>query len=266
MSVLTEKTAAPVSRPAPVAVERMQPLNVARRPFTNTRPVTRISLLLWLLGALLLLGNVSLFWNYLSGSGEKRAELGRLETQAANESQAVSRLEARLAASGLDKQNSQVRFLNRRIAERTFSWSLLFDRLAEVMPDGVRLNRLAPSGLVDKEGRDVNETAEQAQVRAPQRDNRVTLTISGEAKSDEVIYRFVDNLFAHPAFEDPDISRESVAEDGLVKFEIKVMYLPSGTPQAAPIVIEEAEPPAPKISAPPPAPTRPANPPSPEDE
>ena len=255
MSVLTEKTAAPVSRPEPAVMERMQPLNVARRPFTNTRPVTRVSILLWLLGALLLLGNVSLFWNYLSGSGEKRAELGRLETQVANESQAVSRLEARLAGSGLDKQNSQVRFLNRRIAERAFSWSLLFDRLAEVLPDGVRLNRLAPSGLVDKETRDFNETPAQAQ--AP-RDNRVTLTISGEAKSDEVIYRFVDNLFAHPAFEDPDISRESVADDGLVKFEIKVMYLPSGTPQAAPIVIEEQ--PAPKISAPPPAPTRPANP------
>jgi Tfp pilus assembly protein PilN len=253
MSVLTEKTAAPVSRPAPPAGERMQPLNVARRPFTNTRPVTRIALLLWLLGALLLLGNVSLFWNYLSGSGEKRAELGRLETQVANESQAVSRLEARLAASGLDKQNSQVRFLNRRIAERTFSWSQLFDRLAEVLPDGVRLNRLAPSGLVDKEARDVNETQAQAQA---QRDNRVTLTISGEAKSDEVIYRFVDNLFAHPAFEDPDISRESVADDGLVKFEIKVMYLPSGTPQAAPIVIEEQ---TPTISSPPPAPTHPAN-------
>jgi Tfp pilus assembly protein PilN len=252
MSVLTEKSAAPVSRPASVALERMQPLNVARRPFTNTRPVTRISLLLWLLGALLLLGNVSLFWNYLSGSGEKRAELGRLETQVANESQAVSRLDARLAASGLDKQNLQVRFLNRRIAERTFSWSLLFDRLAEVMPDGVRLNRLAPSGLVDKESRDTDQA----------RDSRVTLTISGEAKSDEVIYRFVDNLFAHPAFEEPDISRESVADDGLVKFEIKVMYLPSGTPQAAPIIIEEktAEQPAPKISAPPPAPTRPANP------
>jgi Tfp pilus assembly protein PilN len=248
MSLLTEKTAAPASRPAPAPLERMQPLNVARRPFTNTRPVTRIALLLWLLGLLLLLGNVSLFWNYLSGSGEKRAELGRMETQVANESQAVSRLEARLAASGLDKQNLQVRFLNRRIAERTFSWSLLFDRLAEVLPAGVRLNRLAPSGLVDKESRDFTETQ-------TQRDNRVTLTISGEAKSDEEPLRFVDNLFAHPAFEEPDISSESREDDGLVKFEIKVMYLPAGTPQAAPIVIEEQSVPA----TPPPAPTHPAN-------
>jgi len=245
MSVLTEK-----SRPPAPVRERMQPLNVARRPFINSRPVTRISLLLWLLGVLLLLGNVSLFWNYLSGSGEKRAELGRLETQVTNESQAVSRLEARLAGSGLDKQNLQVRFLNRRIAERTFSWSLLFDRLAEVMPNGVRLNRLAPSGLVDKDTRDAADGQTQG-------DNRVTLTISGEAKSDEEPLHFVDNLFAHPAFEDPDISSESRGDDGLVKFEIKVMYLPSGTPQPAQIVIEEK---TPEISAPPPAPTRPANP------
>jgi Tfp pilus assembly protein PilN len=257
MSLLTEKTAAPVSRPAPAALERMQPLNVARRPFINSRPVTRISLLLWILGILLLLGNISLFWSYLSGSGEKRAELERMEAQVANESEAVSRLEARLASRGLDKQNLQVRFLNRRIAERTFSWSLLFDRLAEVMPDGVRLNRLAPSGLVDK---DAQGTSSEVQAGG---DNRVTLTISGEAKSDEEPLRFVDNLFAHPAFEDPDISRESREDDGLVKFEIKVMYLPSRTPQAAPIVIEEQ---APGLSAPPPAPTRPANPSSPEVE
>lgn len=253
MSLITEKTAAPVSRPPTPMPGRIEPLNLARRPFINTRPVTRTALLLWLLGFLLLLGNISLFWSYLSGSGEKRAELGRMESQVAHEGQEVARLDARLAASGLDRQNRQVRFLNRRIAERAFSWSLLFDRLAEVMPDGVRLNRLAPSGLVDKESRDFNENQ-------PQRDNRVTLTISGEAKSDEEPLRFVDNLFAHPAFEDPDISRESREDDGLVKFEIKVMYLPSGTPQAAPIVIEEQATPVPNLSTPPPAPTRPANP------
>src|SRR6185295_8868399 len=60
----------PPPRPAPAAApsvrrERMEPLNLARRPFLNSRPVVRIALLLWVLGFLLLLGNVSLFWGYL---------------------------------------------------------------------------------------------------------------------------------------------------------------------------------------------------------
>jgi Tfp pilus assembly protein PilN len=244
MSVLTEKTAAPVARPAAPAPGRREPLNLARRPFTNTRPVTRTAALLWLLGLLLLLGNVSLFWSYLSGSGEKRADLARMERQVESEQRDVTKLEDRLANSDLDQQNKQVRFLNRKIAERTFSWSLLFDRVAEVMPDGVRLNRLSPSGLVDKDSREFD----------PQhgRDNRVTLTISGEGKSDEVVLQFVDNLFAHPAFEDPDLSHDSREDNGLVKFDIQVKYLPGGTPHPA-IVVEEGAAPAPPSAQKPPA-------------
>jgi Tfp pilus assembly protein PilN len=238
MSLLAEKTAPPVARPAPT-LDRMEPLNLARRPFTNTRPVTRTAVLLWLLGLLLLLGNVSLFWSYLSGSGEKRAELSRMERQVEHEQRDVAKLEDRLANSDLDQQNKQARFLNRKIAERTFSWSLLFDRLAEVMPDGVRLNRLSPSGLVDKDSREFDVQRG--------RDNRVTLTIDGEAKSDEAVLQFVDNLFAHPAFEDPDLSHDSREDNGYVKFDIKVQYLPAGTPHPA-IVVEEQ--PAPAVSAP----------------
>jgi len=75
-------------------------LNLSRRPFLNTRPVTRVALVLWALGALLLLGNVTLFLSYFSGSTEKRAELVRLEEQVEKEKEAGRRLEARLA--GLD--------------------------------------------------------------------------------------------------------------------------------------------------------------------
>jgi Tfp pilus assembly protein PilN len=245
MSLLAEKTAAPVSPPPPV-LDRLEPLNLARRPFTNSRPVVRAALVLWLLGFLLLLGNVSLFWNYLASSEEKRAELARMEGQIEKESRTVSQLEARLANSDLEQQNREVRFLNRKIAERTFSWSLLFDRLAEVLPAGVRLTRLAPTGLVDSKE---SQSFESATAPARPRDNRVTLTINGEAKSDEALLQFVDRLFAHPAFQEPDLSRESREEQELVKFDIKTLYLPSGPPQRAPI-LEEAAPASKPVSKP----------------
>ena len=137
MSVLTEKTVAPVSPPM-THLDRLEPLNLSRRPFTNTRPVTRAAILLWLLGVLLLLGNISLFRNYLSNSAEKRAELASLEAQILKEDRQVSQLEAQLANSNLEQQNREVRFLNRRIAERTFAWSQLFDHLSGI-PEQQRL-------------------------------------------------------------------------------------------------------------------------------
>jgi Tfp pilus assembly protein PilN len=237
MSLLTEKTAAPVAVPAAAPFpESQEPLNLARRPFTNSRPVVRAAVALWILGILLLLGNVSLFWSYLSGSAEKRAELARMKTQVENASQQVSRLETRLAGSDLDQQNRKVRFLNRKIAERTFSWSLLFDRISEVLPNGVRVTRLAPSGLVDSK-----EQQREDIVPLRPRDNRVTLTINGESKSDEALLQFVDNLFAHPAFEEPDLSHDSREDESLLKFDVKALYLPSGPPHAAPVIEEKTE-------------------------
>jgi Tfp pilus assembly protein PilN len=254
MSLLTERAAPPpVSPPAP-SLERPEALNLAGRPFTNTRPVTRAAVVLWILGLLLLLGNVSLFWSYLADSQEKRAELSRMEAQVEKERRAVSQLEARLGNSDLDQQNKEVRFLNRQIAARTFSWSLLFDRLAAVMPDGVRLTHLAPSGLVDT--KDTRDTVT-APVRV--RDNRVTLTMNVEAKSDEAFLQFVDRLFAHP-FEEPNFSRESrEGEEELLKYDVSVLYLPAGSsgPSRQPIVEEKPEAPA---AAAPRTPAHPAKP------
>lgn len=212
-------------------------LNLSRRPFLNTRPVTRVALLLWTLGGLLLLGNVTLFWNYLSGSTEKREELARMEEQVEREQEAVGRLEARLAGLDLEQQNEQVEFLNRKIAERTFSWSLLFDRLTAVMPDNVRLIQLQPAAISGKEGRRSRTSAERA---APLASDRVPLVIAAEAKSDEEMYRFVDNLFGN-YFENPDLLGETQSDEGdRITFNVHVTYLP-GSPTPG-VTVEEEEP------------------------
>ncbi|HWM91624.1 MAG TPA: hypothetical protein VN493_12730 [Thermoanaerobaculia bacterium] len=227
-------------------------LNLSRRPFLNTRPVTRVALVLWLLGGLLLLGNVTLFWNYLSGSTEKREELVRLEEQVEHEREAVSRLDARLAGLDLEEQNEQVEFLNAKIAERSFSWSLLFDRLTETMPDGVRLIQLKPTAIGGEDQPGARRAAGTTRApRAPLASDRVYLSIEAVAKTDEDMLRFVDNLFAHTAFDDPDITGETRDEEAQdrVKFSVRVMYLPrNATPgvtvEESPVVepvVEEGE-------------------------
>jgi Tfp pilus assembly protein PilN len=207
-------------------------LNLARRPYVNSRPVVRTALLLWVVGALLLLGNVFLFWSYLAGSSEKRAERASLEDSVGRQQEVVADLEARLSQLDLEQQNEQVAFLNSKIGERTFSWSLLFERLAEVLPNGVRLIQLQPAAIAGDD-RPGSRPAPSNTLRGRRvgTSDRVPLIIQAESKNDEALSDFVDRLFAHPSFEDPDVSRESRDEEheNRLRFDLRVTYIPAGT-------------------------------------
>ena len=165
---------------------RVDPLNLARRPFLNSRPVVRVSLLLWLLGLLLLLGNVSLFWNYRQRSADKREQITRGEAEIASQQAASAKLQHQLDSFNLEEQNQRVDFLNKQIEERTFSWSELLDRVAERLPHDVRLNRLAP--LTGAEGREGVPALARGAAR-PRASDQVSLLITGETRSDTSCWR-----------------------------------------------------------------------------
>jgi hypothetical protein len=205
-------------------------LNLSRRPFVNNRPVTRAAILLWLIGFVLLAVDVFVFWSYLENSREKRAAVRSGQEEIAAARQALARREEQVARLDLGRQNEEVGYLNGKIAQRTFSWSRLFDRLAEVLPSDVRLQRLSPRGLAD-------EKTERQAVRRPtvrRTTDLVTLQIGGQAKSDEALLEFVDDLFAHPSFADPNLAHEAREKDGLIRFELAVDYLPNA-PVAGPV-------------------------------
>lgn len=241
----------PAARPAaaPSGPVRYDPLNLSRRPFLNSRPVVRISLLLWVFGLLLLLGNVSLFWSYLSESEDKRAEIAGGQEEIQRRQGEVQDLESRLDGIDLEDLNGEIRFLNQKIAERTFSWNRLFDHLAQVLPNDVRLVRLSP--VTGDQARQAGRggRARQAEVR----EGQVMLEILGEARSDEQLDRFVDNLFTHP-FADPNLAREETLEEGnVVRFELTVQYIPGAESQNV-IVEEVLDPGAAPAPSPAPAP------------
>ena len=218
----------PASGPA-----RMEPLNLARRPFLNSRPVVRISLLLWVLGLVLLLANVYFFWDYLTRSADKRQQIARGDQEIERQQAWARELESRLDHIDLKSLNAKVDFLNQKIAERTFSWSLLLDRLAAVQPNDVRLSRLAPQ-TGERARRDLQRLREN---RPESSSDEVFLIITGESRSDEALLRFVDKLF-DPPFREPNLTRTERGDDNLVKFELHVFYIPGGQPSAP--VIEEA--------------------------
>lgn len=214
----------PRAQAAAARLESAESLNLAQRPFVNTRPVERVAAILWVLGVALLAWNLKLFMGYLGSSQVTRGKLASRERDIAEEQSANAELQGQVAKLGLDQENREVTFLNRKIEERTFSWSLLFDRMAEVLPDQVRLLRLKPSNVVQRQiGLGPRPSA--AELNPPP----VVLTLSCEAKDDEALLRFVDNLFAHPAFSEPNLENEEREDSGLLRFNLTVQYQPNAT-------------------------------------
>ena len=210
------------AQPAAVRREGAESLNLAQRPFVNTRPVERVAAILWVLGVALLVWNLKLFMGYLGSSQSTRGKLATLERDIAGEQRTNAGLQGQVGNLGLDQENREVTFLNRKIEERTFSWSLLFDRIAEVLPDQVRLLRLTPSNVVQREiGLGARPSARE--LNPPP----VVLTLHCEAKDDEALLRFVDNLFAHPAFSEPNLENEEREDSGLLRFDLTVQYQPN---------------------------------------
>lgn len=200
-----------------------RPLDLARRPFVNRRPVVRLSLLLWLAGGLLLVGNVWLYWDFLAGRGNVHAERRRVDEAIAIEERRIAALSGELASFDLAAQNQQVAYLNQRIEQRRFSWSRLFDDLAGLLPRDVRIQSLTPgtgeAGGRSRRGQDLLAAG------------KVLLRIQAEARSDEAILELVDALFANPDFERPNLLQQTRDEGGLIRFDVEAIYHPPAPPE-----------------------------------
>lgn len=200
-------------------------LNLARRPFLNRRPVWRAALLLVALAGAVWLVDLVLYGHSLIASrtlGQRRDEVhGWLQEERGRFNTLLGTTEFQ----GLTEYNRTVHQLNELIGERTFPWGRLFDQLSELMPPGVRLQRLSPARERRGQQRQSRGQGEADGARA------VQLSIDGVAQSDEALYGFVDALFAAPTFETPVLDQESREEAGRT-FTVQVQYLIDGPPAA----------------------------------
>jgi len=244
---------APSGRPV-----RFDPLNLSRRPFLNTRPVVRVSLLLWALGALLLLGNVSRYLAFREASADKRRQIDQGHEEITRQEQVSQRLQKQLEGFDLQRQNERVDYLNQKIQERTFSWSTVLDLIGQRLPNDLRLNRLSPvTG-----DRSEREFERRVAARRSGAGDQVPLMITGQARNLEALDTFTTRLYQAP-FDYPNLARQEVQDDGLIKFELSVQYRPGrtaapGAPAGPAPKIEELPMPAPgaagSTATPPPAP------------
>jgi Tfp pilus assembly protein PilN len=204
-------------------------LNLARRPFVNVRPVRRAAVLLLVVGAALTVANALVYWKHFTGEGRTRSRSQELARELAAEQENIARLRSELAAFNINDLNERAGFVNAEIARRRFGWSRLFDRIAEVQPDDVRLLSLYPRFPDERKRRGADRDT----------DDQVTLEIRGVAKDGDAILALIDALFAHPAFSDPDLSREARREDGTIEFALDVAYRRDVEASGEPEVIDD---------------------------
>lgn len=204
----------------------MKGLNLAHDPFVNRRPIRRAGALLWVLAVALTVVNAGSYWRHFVGQDRQQSELAELAPKIAQQrGQLDAALEA-VSQYDLDWQTEQVAFINARIAERTFSWSELFDHLSEVLPREVRIERVTPH-LTKK-----SRLRSRQKLRAAEDD--IQLEFTGAAEADEALLVLIDAFFAHERFRRPNLKVESRSDNGKeVGFSMTVTYQPLA-PRPAP--------------------------------
>lgn len=181
-------------------------VNLASRPYSDTRTFWLAVLLLGVITLLLTLNNVWTAADYLSNTQNVRADITKLEAEIGRVRAETAREQQKIEAIDHAELNRRITYVNSQIAERAFSWSGLLSDLERVMPDEVRLLQLNPS---------VTE-------------GRVTLTLILQSKTQEGIIRLLDRMLGDPSFARAFPRSEQVGEDGMRRFTVESEYRGAG--------------------------------------
>ena len=109
-------------------------VNLASRPFANTRPLRRVAVALWVVGAGLAVRRGRPLLALAVRHRRRPEKIAAVERSIAAERRRLAAAETALAGMDLRRQNVEAAYLEARIRERTFPWSALFEHLAEVLP------------------------------------------------------------------------------------------------------------------------------------
>lgn len=190
-------------------------LNLAARPYRDYRPVYAVVVGLSLLTAFLMLNNVETYYRYVRETKSTRAKIAQLEEQTRKERELESRARQRLQGLDLAHLDDQTKFINAKLAERSFSWSRLLDELESLLADDVRLLSVAPR--FDKSG-------------------RIDLSLDFNSKSGDGMITTINRMNADPQFEGAFPHNETQIEGGYA-FTISVQYRPESGNASRPKVL-----------------------------
>lgn len=179
-------------------------LNLASRPYRDYTPVNVVAATMFLVTLVLAWFNLDTYLRYNVETKATRAKIAELEAQTARERQLEESAQTRLASIDVKFLDEQTRFINAKLAERAFSWSMLLDELESVLPQDVRLLTVSPSF------RD---------------DGMIDLALTFQSKVADGMITTINRMHRDPQFRDPFPHNESVTE-GVWSFNLNVRFLP----------------------------------------
>jgi Tfp pilus assembly protein PilN len=178
--------------------------NLSTRPFYNERAV---HVLLAVVAAVVVAITAWQVQRIVSLSRQKtdlNAAIGRDRNEAANLRQQASNVRRGVNQQDLKVIASEAKEANQLIAQRTFSWTALFNQLEATLPPEVMLVSIRP---------DI-------------RDGKTNIAMEIQGRRTEDIVDFFDRLEKTGQFHDVLWSQESVADEGLHRVSMTAVYVP----------------------------------------
>lgn len=194
-------------------------INLASRPFYNTRLyLVAFSASVVLLLIMTFLNVVTMFQGQAAWKRFNEDQAG-LQSELRSLDHDVLSLQRDLQRRDLTEVSAQSKFANLAIVQRMFSWTLMFNRLEQILPPTVKLRALRPK--VDENG--------------------IHFRVLGTAKNASAFADFEEALIAAPLFSEVYPESEGVAASGKgVDFSLSFRYLASTGSEVGGAAVEQA--------------------------
>ncbi|HEV8268622.1 MAG TPA: hypothetical protein VGR00_10325 [Thermoanaerobaculia bacterium] len=194
-------------------------LDLARRPFVDTRPVNLTAAALAFLVLFLSFVSVRTVGRYLDQSQRTRESIARLKNDVAKEEERKKAAEASLSRVDLSGLSSSVNDANSIALRRAFSWTRFLSRLEVALPEDVRVQTISlQRGKSNVPGVSVIEEAIPVQLTLISRDP------DGLPKTIRALY--ASEYFDHPA-PDQEEAPDKGPGDGR-RLTLQVLYKDKG--------------------------------------
>ena len=180
--------------------------NLSTRPFYNERPVQAVLLLVGLVVVAATMFNVTRVIQLSGRDTRLVTSASRDEASAAEFRRSAARDRSTVDPKTLERTSTQAHEANDLIDRRTFSWTDLFNRLENTLPNDVRITAVQPK-VDEKRG--------------------IVLTIVVVAKGVDDVNQFLENLDATGAFAEVQAPDNRIDEQGQLQATLKVVYKPA---------------------------------------
>jgi Tfp pilus assembly protein PilN len=187
-------------------------LNLASRPYEDKRlfitTVVGVSIII----AALLFTNIDTWLRYRVQTQTTRSKVAALDAQTEQEQRRVESLKQQLGHIDVVSLSKQTTFINAQLAQRSFSWSELLDKLEAVLADDVRVTTITP--VFEPNG-------------------TVLLSLGLDAKSADGLVNMLRRFNQDPQFANPFPTNESAVPTGGYHISLSVEFKPTTMKPAA---------------------------------